>query len=100
MGGAALWLVLALAGAALSAGAARGLLGAPAAFELESTLHLNDAARVDREVGYKLRARLAVVPRWAGDEDDYLLEFQVSIAPRSPATPSSTCNTIIPAPVS
>lgn len=61
---------------------ARRALLAPAAFDLESTLQLNDAARADREVGYKLRARLDMVPRWAApDHTGYLLQFHVSISP-------------------
>ncbi|XP_022834393.1 uncharacterized protein LOC111362094 [Spodoptera litura] len=52
-------------------------LGAAAAFRLETTLQLNDAARASKEVGYKLRARLLLRPRWARDSSEYLLEFQL-----------------------
>ncbi|CAD0230282.1 unnamed protein product [Spodoptera littoralis] len=52
-------------------------LGAAAAFRLETTLQLNDAARTSKEVGYKLRARLLLRPRWARDSSEYLLEFQL-----------------------
>ncbi|KAJ8712013.1 hypothetical protein PYW07_004855 [Mythimna separata] len=68
-------LVLALCALGAAAGG-RSLLSAPAAFELESTLQLNDAARADREVGYKLRARLDVAPRAAADHDQ-LLQFRL-----------------------
>lgn len=54
-----------------------GALGAAAAFRLETTLQLNDAARASKEVGYKLRARLLLRPRWARDTSEYLLEFQL-----------------------
>lgn len=80
-GGFALWLALCAAlGAAPGAagGAGRSPLRAPAAFQLESTLQLNDAARADREVGYKLRARLLVAARWAAHAE-LLLHFRVSI---------------------
>ncbi|KAJ8714786.1 hypothetical protein PYW08_004767 [Mythimna loreyi] len=70
-----LGLMLALNALCALAGG-RLLLSAPATFELESTLQLNDAARADREVGYKLRARLDVAPLWAADAD-LLLQFQL-----------------------
>uniref|UniRef100_A0A2H1V2V3 SFRICE_030091 n=1 Tax=Spodoptera frugiperda TaxID=7108 RepID=A0A2H1V2V3_SPOFR len=54
-----------------------GALGAAAAFRLETTLQLNDAARASKEIGYKLRARLLLRPRWARDTSEYLLEFQL-----------------------
>lgn len=59
-----------------------GALGAAAAFRLETTLQLNDAARASKEVGYKLRARLLLRPRWARDTSEYLLEFQVRMRRR------------------
>ena len=78
---AVLCALVAAARAAEAEGEARRALLAPAAFELESTLQLNDAARTDREAGYKLRARLSVAPRWtAPDRSQYLLHFQVSIS--------------------
>ncbi|XP_045774729.1 microsomal triacylglycerol transfer protein [Maniola jurtina] len=41
---------------------ARGSPGAPAAFALDSTVLLNEAARREREVSYKIRAELRVLP--------------------------------------
>ncbi|XP_047031771.1 microsomal triacylglycerol transfer protein isoform X2 [Helicoverpa zea] len=56
-------------------GAERALL-APAAYELESALELNDAARADREVGYRLRATLHVDTPWA-QPPHYLLRLRL-----------------------
>ncbi|XP_069361210.1 uncharacterized protein Mtp [Maniola hyperantus] len=71
------WLLLAPAWAAAWAP------GAPAAFALDSTVLLNEAARREREVSYKIRAELRVLPaaRAEPHEPHELLQFEL-VAPQ------------------
>ncbi|CAD0202842.1 unnamed protein product [Chrysodeixis includens] len=52
-------------------------LGAPAAFDVESEVLLNDVARSHADVSYRIRSALLVVPLWAQPPDQFLLKFTV-----------------------
>lgn len=71
------WAALCCAHAGLGAQAA-SWLGAPAAFDVESEVLLNDVARSHGDVSYRIRSALSVAPLWAQPPDHYLLKFTVS----------------------
>ncbi|XP_075980402.1 microsomal triacylglycerol transfer protein [Anticarsia gemmatalis] len=52
-------------------------LFAPASYELDTTVLLNDAARNDKEVGYKIASLLDVAPVWSHLHTEFLLQFHL-----------------------
>lgn len=67
--------------AATLCGAEAELFASPARYAAESTVLLNDVQRRDRELGYKIKAELAVTPVWRHHHSsELLLKFHVSTA--------------------
>lgn len=54
------------------------LFRSPERYTLESTVLLNEAARRDKEVSYKVKAELDVIPVWGDHDNEHLLKFEVS----------------------
>lgn len=54
-------------------------LFAAASYDVESTVLLNDVARNDKEVGYKILATLDVAPVWENHQTEFVLRFQVCV---------------------
>ncbi|KAL0870825.1 hypothetical protein ABMA27_004672 [Loxostege sticticalis] len=53
------------------------LFQTPGAYDVESTVLLNDVAKTDKEVGYKIKAQLHVHPLWADSYSEFFLKFNL-----------------------
>lgn len=75
------WAALCCAGCCAGGGLgaqAGAWLGAPAAFDVESEVLLNDVSRSHADVSYRIRSALSVDPIWAQPPEQFMLKFTVS----------------------